>query len=132
MPYKMHSNHLKNVLSLSSRDRYDHFVIKVADWEQLWVLRDADKNLFTRKAPDGFVYLPVWPHPDYAMKINELLESDLEASEIHLDDFIHSWLPDLHRDEMKVGVFPDREGQVWIIEPLDLQNDLTQEASQYE
>jgi len=132
MPYKMHPKQFENVLSLSSRERYEHFVNKVADWEQLWVLCDSEKNLYTRQVPEGIEFLPIWPHPDYAIETNKLLNMDLEATEIHLNDFIKRWLPGLKKDELKVGVFPDLEGTVWIMEPLDLQSDLIEEATQYE
>lgn len=131
MSYRMHEKQIENVLALNSEERYLHFLNKVADWEQLWVLCDKDDNIFTR-ATDEIEYLPVWPHPAYAIESKNILDSELEPSEIKLDEFMGSWLQGLDSDGLKVGVFPDLEGKVWIMEPKDLLRALEEECEQYE
>ena len=45
MPYKMNSQQYENVLALSAKERYSHFIGKVADWEQLWGLYNEKRRL---------------------------------------------------------------------------------------
>ncbi len=131
MPYRMHEKQIENVLALNSEERYLHFLNKVADWEQLWVLCKKDDNIFTRST-DEIEYLPVWPHPAYANESKNIMDSELEPREIKLDEFMESWLQGLESDGLKVGVFPDLDGKVWIMEPKDLLRALEEECEQYE
>jgi hypothetical protein len=127
----MNEKQMVNVLSLSSEDRYLHFLNKAADWEQLWVLCAEDGNLFTRETNE-IEYLPIWPHPDYAKEIGSCLDVALVPSEVSLGDFMEKWLSGLQSDGLKVGVFPDKEGNVWIVEPKDLFTALQEECEQHE
>ena len=123
---------LENVLSLSTEERYQHFVSKVGDWQQLWILTTKEKNSYQRKTGEGSEYLTVWPHPDYATKIDGEWKLDCVATEIDFNSFVEKWIPDLERKGMKVGVFPDLNGNVWIIDPSELKDVLLEEAAQYE
>lgn len=35
MSYRMHPKQLENVFALTSQQRYEHFISKVCDWEEL-------------------------------------------------------------------------------------------------
>ena len=129
--YHLNIQQKENVLALPARERYQHFVRRVADWEKLWVLSDAKENLFIRTA-STVKYLPVWPHPEYAVDTANLVAFDLTATEVDLYDFMDNWLPGLESDGLKVGVFPDLDGNVWIIEASDLRESLERECEQYE
>ena len=129
--YHLNNQQKDNVLALPARERYQHFVGRVADWERLWVLADAEDNLFIRTA-SSVQYLPVWPHPDYAVDIACLVDLNLIASEVDLYDFMNNWLPGLDTDNVKVGIFPDLEGNTWIMEPRDLLEALESECEKYE
>lgn len=131
MPYSMNEIQMENVLSLSSEERYLHFLNKVADWEQLWILCDSEGHIYTRSTSE-IEYLSVWPHPTYADKFESAIDENLGVSEIPLNEFMDKWLPGLESDGLQVGVFPDSEGKVWIIEPKDLLAELEGECEQYE
>ena len=45
MTYEMNQHQFKQVVKLPAQKRYNHFVAKVADWEELWTL----------KSPEGYV-----------------------------------------------------------------------------
>ncbi len=133
LSYKMHPKQLENVFSLSSKERYEHFVSKVADWEEVWILIGADNNFLTVNSDANDIeYLPVWPHPDYAKAYAEGLDLSLEPKLIELTIFMERWLLGLQKDGLKVGTLPNLEVTVWIMEPSDLLTDLENEVSQYE
>ncbi len=37
MSYRMHPKQIENIFSLTPKQRYEHFVSKVCDWEELWM-----------------------------------------------------------------------------------------------
>lgn len=131
MPYAMNDKQFESVLALSSQDRQTHFIVKVADWEQLWAVKDNDGWLVPM-TPDGIEYFPVWPHPEYAQKIADKHFPGNEATEISLDEFINHWLPTFTQDNVKVGVFPNKEWVFWAMEASDLVECLEDECEQYE
>lgn len=129
----MHPKQIENVLNLSSEERYQHFVNKVADWEEVWILIDADGHFLTINTDSKEVeYIPVWPHPEYAKVYAEGLGQSLKPKLIELSVFMEKWLPGLEEDGLKVGALPNLEVTVWIMEPSDILEDLKDEVAQYE
>ncbi len=131
MPYKMNEKQFEAVLALSSFDRYVHFVGKAADWQQLWGARN-DEGWFLRMAPRDLEYFPVWPHPEYAQRIMDETFPGHTATEITLQSFMTHWLPLFQRDDVRVGVFPNMDWTLWLIEAKDLEEVLTEELETYE
>ena len=132
MPYRMHPKQFDSVIGFSSADRNAHFVSRVADWQQLWGVRNNDGWLVPVIEEKRLEYFPVWPHPEYAQKITDLHFPGYEATEISLDEFLSQWLPTFVNDNVKVAVFPNKEWVFWVMEPEDLAEILRHEASQYE
>jgi hypothetical protein len=54
-----------SVLALAPEQRYEHFVKRVADWRELWVLLNKE-GLCLLGDEEGHEILPVWPHEVYA------------------------------------------------------------------
>ena len=131
MPYRMNEPQFKAVTNLDSFKRFDHFVSKVADWEQMWGVR-SEEGWLVPEAPEGFEYFPVWPHPEYAQKICDLNFPNNTATEISLNDFLEIWIPRFIEDKLKVAVFPNIDWTFWCMEPKDLKDELLNEASKYE
>ena len=127
----MHPKQLENVFALTSKQRYEHFILKVCDWEELWILEDNNKDFLIITPQEDLAYLPVWPHADYALAFHEIYPS-LKPSRVELDSFLETWLPNLNNDGLKVGVLPNLGTTVWIIDPLDLKAELENELQQYE
>jgi len=132
MPYKMNSEQYENVLALSAKERYSHFIGKVADWEQLWSLYNEKEGWLLRTTNENVEYFSVWPHPEYAKNIAKEYYPEYNEDEISLEDFMSNLLPKLDSDNVKVGVFPNPEGNTWLMEAKDLLQDLQEECEQYE
>lgn len=131
MPYKMNEKQFEAVLKLDSFKRYDHFVSKVADWQQLWGAR-SEEGWLVPIAPEDFEYFPVWPHPEYAQRIVDENFPGNSATEISLGEFLDHWLPLFSQDAVKLAVFPNTEWRFWCIEPRDLKDKLQNEMLKYE
>lgn len=128
----MHPKQLENVFSMSSKERYEHFLIKVCDWEEVWVLSNTTENLLTICPDGGVEYLPVWPHDEYAKAFSKLSYSEYSPSKIDIYDFVQKHLFELDKNQLKIGVLPNLDTTVWIIEPSDLRLDLEGELEQHE
>jgi hypothetical protein len=131
MPYNMNPQQYESVLALSSADRSSHFVGKVADWEQLWGVKN-DEGWLIPITDEQLEYFPVWPHPEFAQKIADKHFPGHHAEEISLEAFLFEWLPTLETDNVKVAVFPNQEWILWIMEPSDLAECLRDEVAKYE
>lgn len=131
MPYRMNPQQYESVLALSSADRSTHFVGKVADWQQLWGVKN-EEGWLVPITPDDVEYFPVWPHPEYAQKITDEHFPGHQAVEITLDEFLSHWLPTFERDGVKVAVFPNKDWVFWVMEPKDLEQCLRDELTLYE
>lgn len=131
MPYRMNEKQFEAVLALDSSKRYEHFLGKVADWEQLWGVKNKSGWLVP-VAPEGFEYFPLWPHPDYAQGVADKNFPGHVATEITLRNLLETWLPRLEDDKVKLAIFPNNEWTFWCIEPWDLKEELLGEVAKYE
>ena len=122
----MHPKQLENVFALTSKQRYEHFISKVCDWEELWILADQNQNFRIITPQENLEYLPIWPHADHASAFHAIYPSH-KPSRVELDSFLEIWLPNLNDDGLKVGVLPNLGATVWIIGPLDLKEELENE-----
>ncbi|MCU4581564.1 DUF2750 domain-containing protein [Acinetobacter gyllenbergii] len=127
----MHPKQIENIFSLTPKQRYKHFVSKVCDWEELWILEDEHANYLILTPQENLEYLPVWPHTDYAACFREVYPS-FTPTKVDLNNFIEKWLQILNDDGIKIGVLPNLDISVWIIDPLDLKEELENELKQYE
>ena len=131
MPYNMNEKQYEAVLALDSSDRYDHFISKVADWQQLWGVKSAEGWLVPI-APEDFEYFPLWPHYEYAQKITDENFPGHTAAEISLEELLDHRLPLFEQEKVKLAVFPNKEWTFWCVDPQDLKERLLNEMAKYE
>ena len=87
MPYRMNEKQFESVLTLDSAERSSHFVGKVADWQQLWGVKNENEWLVPIIEKDQLEYFPVRPHSEYAQRLADEHFPGHEATEISLDEF---------------------------------------------
>ena len=133
MNRKMHPKQLENVFALNSKERYEHFVGRVCDWQELWILENAEENFLIVSPKESEIeYMPVWPEPEYAIEFAKVDGLTYTPKKVEVSAFIDKWLPGLKEDGIKVGVLPNLETTVWIVEPSDLKSDLEEGLAEYE
>ena len=101
MPYNMNEHQFKNVMALSSYDRYIHFITKVADWQQLWSI-ELNGDWALPQTPDELKYLPV--------RVSTTRYPDSNLREISSEAFLGHWLPVFEENNVKIAVFPNEVG----------------------
>ena len=127
----MNRKQFDSVVSLDAPKRYQHFISKIADWEEVWSLKNTEG--FVGMADDnGNECIPFWPHPDYAEALANIEWNDCKPEKIPLDAFIGKWLPGMEKDGINVAVFPTPESKGIMVNPKQLKTDLEAESKQYE
>lgn len=129
--YSLNPRQFTSVSVLDGNARVQHFVARVADWEQVWSLK-AESGWASAGDESGRALFPVWPHPDYAQACasGDWAGFYPEAVEVH--DFIRNWLPGLDKDGLWVAVFPTPAMQGVPLAPFTLCQAIEEELSAIE
>ena len=131
MPYQASEQEIAAVSALPGPERYSHFVRRVADWEEVWGLKNEDGWVLVEHS-DGRRAMPLWPHPRYAEVMTVEAWPTCKPAEIALSDFLESWLPRMSRDGLYAAVLPTPILEGIVVEALRLRNDLEEECGRYE
>lgn len=130
MSYQVGPQELAAVMALPGAVRYQYFLNKVADWEELWSIGDDEGWVLSS---DGVAELvPIWPAAAFARAccIGDW-QKDTPRS-IDLDSWLEKWIPGLVKDQRSVAVFPLPNGNGPVVTPERLQSDLSEALKAYE
>lgn len=130
MGWKMLPQEFVGVTKLAPRERYEYFVKKVADYEELWGLWNDGWALLENNELE--LQLPVWPHPDFAEAFARDGWSEYRPKLIGLDDWLEEWIPRMLREGQKVAVFPTVGSLTTTADPRRLRHDLELELERIE
>lgn len=129
MTYKLNDKQFECIQKLAGHERYDYFLKKVADWEEIWSLH-SPAGWVELSSGDGEECLPIWPHPDFAKAWAVDDWSDCQPKAINLEVWLERWTPGLERDNTLLAVFPVDEAEGLVITPSELQEALLSELEQ--
>lgn len=120
----------KNVISLNFKDRYDYFIRKVCDFEQVWSLKN--RSGWATLNVNEEVAIPFWPEKEFAEDCAHENWEGLIAEKIELKDFLMKWLEGMHVNNQQAMIFMTSNSSGTLISPLVLKSDLELESEQYE
>ena len=60
----MRNSKIDNVINLTASERYDYFIRKVADFEEVWGLKDAEG--WALMGSEEQVLFPIWSEKEFA------------------------------------------------------------------
>lgn len=126
MTYKLNDKQLQSIPKLEEHERYDYFLRKVADFEELWSLHSPEGWVEFSTA-DGEACLPLWPHPDFAKQWAVDDWSDCTPKAIALDVWLERWTSGLERDDTVLAIFPVDEEEGLVLTPQEFHDDLMAE-----
>lgn len=122
---------IEAVLSLEASKRYEHWIKRVADQQEVWSLwQEGGWALAGDDA--GRQFVPVWPHSRYATVCAEGVWAGYQPKAIPLDAWLDRWIPGMERDQRLVAVFPTPKDKGVPRDPRELERDLREELSNYE
>jgi hypothetical protein len=118
------------VLALNGPGRYEYFIHKVADSEEIWGLAAADG--WVQLGDDqGREHMPVWPHRRYAEAFAQRKDDASEPRSIPMSAWLEKWLPGMEQEGRLVAVFPVSSGKSPVVPPRQLRADLEEELEKY-
>jgi hypothetical protein len=126
---KLNDKQISAVIALPSKDRYEHFIKVVADWQEAWGLYQDGWAL--AGTVDGVQVFPLWPAKEYAQLCAENEWAGHEPRAIPLSELTGELLPRLKKDGVLPGVFytPSNKGVTPSVE--ELKNAIDAELSNY-
>jgi hypothetical protein len=126
----MHPNKIRGLLRMRGAQRFDYFVRKVADGQELWGLYSdgwaTASDAAARRA------MPLWPERELAAQCKTGAWAAYEPKEIELEAFLEGWAPKMGKDGVLVAVFPTPDDKGVMVEAKALADALVKESSQYQ
>ncbi len=104
MSYSISGKEFESVSALAPMKRFQHFVKRVADWEEVWSLKNDDGWILLATS-QGQEVVPLWPHPDYAQTFATEQWADCVPAAIGLTTFLEQWISGITRDGRWISVF---------------------------
>ena len=110
--------------------RYEYFVKKVADTEEVYGL--ADEEGWALLGDEGEDIIPLFPHAEFAEQFR--VENEFEEYGIGVVDVneLMEWLDEMEEEGMQVAVFPNLEMSGAVIHPARHKQDLQAELEKYD
>lgn len=99
----MNNKEFDAVIKLPANKRYEYFIKKVVDFEEVWGLYN-DGWAMTQDET-GKMLMPFWPKKEFAEFCSIGEWSDYVPESIELEEFINDWLPGIKDDGYKVSIF---------------------------
>lgn len=124
----MNEKEFNAVIKLPANIRYEYFVKKVVDWEEVWGL--FDDGWAMTEDDNGKLMMPFWPKKEFAEYCAYEEWSNYKPLSITLDEFITDWLPGIKEDGNKPSIFWNRDDSA-VLEIDTLLNDLKTELEKY-
>ncbi|MEH7013420.1 DUF2750 domain-containing protein [Neobacillus niacini] len=124
----MNQKEFESVIKQPPNIRYEYFIKKVADYEEVWGL--YDDGWATAQDDDGNMLIPFFPKKEFAeyCAVNEW--NKFKAEPIDIYEFIDKWLVGMKEDKVKPSIFPINEDSV-MVEIDVLLRDLNNELENY-
>ena len=126
----MNPDKVKKVFSLTSEERYDYFIRKVADFEKVWLIKDGD-SILTLADESEANSVPVFPEQGFA---ELLLIGEWESYSVVKTDVYGflEWLDQLQKEGTKIACFPKDDWMAVVVSADEMKEDLLEELKQYE
>lgn len=127
----MNNRELENVIKLEPFKRYQYFIKKVADFEELWTIVDEEDD-YALSDIDEFSLVSFWPAEEFIYSNLEEGWKDCKPLRLTLDDLQEN-LYDLIIDEnYLINVFPINGRTGFIVKLDEFKRDLEEELDKIE
>ncbi|GHI01347.1 DUF2750 domain-containing protein [Neobacillus kokaensis] len=124
----MNIKEVESVINQPPNLRYEYFIKKAADYEEVWGL--YDDGWATAQDDDGNTLIPIFPKKEFAEYCAVHEWNKFKAVPIDLYEFIDKWLVGMKEDRVKPSIFPTNEDSV-MVEIDVLLRDLNNELENY-
>src|SRR5688572_11009930 len=101
----MNQKEFESVLIQLLNIRYEYFIKKVVDSEEVWGL--YNEGWATADDCEGNVCLPFFPKMEFAQAQTIDEWSNYKPESIDIYEFIEEWLSGMEKDNIKASIFPN-------------------------
>jgi len=127
----MNNKKIENVLNLSAEDRYNYFIRKSVDFEEVWGLKDKDGWALLGSDNKEKLF-PIWSEKEFAELCAVDNWDNYVPAVILLSDFLNKLLPKLEKDNILFAVFLTPKNKGIVVAPKKVKMDIENECEQYE
>jgi len=123
MSWEIDEDEARQILALPPGERAVTFFQLVADWEEVWGLKDSEGWIVARETDA----LPLWPHSVFAASCARGAWEGAAAEAMPLGELLEDLLPRLAEDGLTVAVFPAPEEAGVVMPPAEFRERLEKE-----
>lgn len=124
----MNRKEFEAVIRQPAKIRYEYFIKKTADYEEVWGL--YHDGWATAKDDMDRILLPLFPNEIFAEAFAKNEWVAYAPKRIELEDFLDKWIPGMKSDGIKPSVFPTDIDSA-VVEVDDLHQSLLAELENY-
>lgn len=126
----MRKQEFENLLSLKPVARYNHFITKVADFEEFFVLKN-EKGDIAKSQIDEMIVIHFWSATEFAeLFVNDEWENYVVSS-VSLDEFRNNLAEFIHLRGYLIDVFPVSNRSGFVVSLDEFVRDLEEELEKY-
>ena len=130
---KVSKQELEAVTALSPEKRYNYFVKRICDWEQVWTLYEDD-YIVLNEAKNGKLYILLFPCKDFAehYATNTRGMKGVSYKSFEINEFLETIIKKLQANNVsKALVFPVANGYGLNVSMTDMVKDIQSELENY-
>lgn len=122
---------IKQISSLNPLERYQYFLKKVADYEEMWILVNGNEDVaFAEVGNETLV--PLWSAQEFAANCMEGIWMSYNPKSVDLSDLELSVLSFVKSKKALLDVFPVGSKSGFVVSYEELNRDLDKELENYE
>lgn len=122
---------LENVSKLFPEDRYKYSIKKIADFEELFVLKDGDGNLAI-SIIDNFKAVSIWPTVEYVKSCQNGVWDQFQSYSYSLEELENDLLPLIRKERYVIDVLPVNNISGFVVSIDEFVRDLNEELENYQ
>ena len=130
---KVSKQELEAVTALSPEKRYNYFVKRICDWEQVWTLYE-DNYIVLNEAKNGKLYILLFPFKDFAehYATNTRGMKGVSYKSFEINEFLETIIKKLQANNVSNAlVFPVANGYGLNVSMIDIIKDIQSELENY-
>jgi len=108
--FEMNNKEFAAVIKQPPNIRYEYFIKKVVDFEEVWGL--YNDGWATALDLEGNQLIPFFPKKDFAASCAKNEWAGYKPKAIDLTEFINDWLFGMSKDGIKPSIFPNDDNTV--------------------
>ena len=124
----MNQHEFEEVIMQPAPIRYEYFIKKVVDFEEVWGL--YNEGWASAQDDKGNVLLPFYPNEKFAEAFAKKEWEGCRPKKIELEYFLEKWLPGMMSDGLKLSIFPTDIDSA-LVDVDRLREDIEEELEKY-